>query len=86
MLTDTQVWGFIKLFVNNSSTNIKLLSKAQLSKMAQLGGFLFNSENSFTKELKNNLVSSSKNKVWNIVVDTTLNDAVKKITALGKKN
>ena len=86
MLTDTQVWGFIKLFVNNSSTNIKLLSKAQLSKMAQLGGFLFSSENSFTKELKNNLVSSSKNKVWNIVVDTTLNDAVKKITALGKKN
>ena len=74
------------MFVNNSSTNIKLLSKAQLSKMAQLGGFLFNSENSFTKELKNNLVSSSKNKVWNIVVDTTLNDAVKKITALGKKN
>ena len=62
------------------------MSKAQLSKMAQLGGFLFNSENSFTKELKNNLVSSSKNKVWNIVVDTTLNDAVKKITALGKKN
>ena len=61
------------------------MSKAQLSKMAQLGGFLFNSENSFTKELKNNLVSSSKNKVWNIVVDTTLNDAVKKITALGKK-
>ena len=74
------------MFVNNSSTNIKLLSKAQLSKMAQLGGFLFNSENSFTKELKNNLVSSSKNKVWNIVVDTTLNDAVKKINALEKKN
>ena len=62
------------------------MSKAQLSKMAQLGGFLFNSENSFTKELKNNLVSSSKNKVWNIVVDTTLNDAVKKINALEKKN
>ena len=54
--------------------------------MAQLGGFLFSSENSFTKELKNNIVSSSKNKVWNIVVDTTINDAVKKITALGKKN
>ena len=73
------------MFANNSSTNIKLLSKAQLSKMTQLGGYLFNSENSFTKTLKNNLVSGSKNEVWNIVVDTTLNDAVKKINAFGKK-
>ena len=39
LLTNTQVSKLRKAFVNNSSTNIKLL-KTQLSKMVQLGGSL----------------------------------------------
>ena len=39
LLTNTQVLNLRKAFVNNSSANIKL-SKTQLSKMIQSGGFL----------------------------------------------
>ena len=39
LLTNRQVANIHKDFVNNSSTDIKL-SKAQLSKMIQSGGFL----------------------------------------------
>ena len=39
LLTNTQVSGICKNFLNNSSANIKL-SKTQLSKMVQFGGFL----------------------------------------------
>ena len=39
LLTDRQVANLHKAFENNSVTNIKL-SKARLSKMIQLGGFL----------------------------------------------
>ena len=39
LLTDRQVSNVRKVFANNSSINIKL-SKTQLSKMIQLGGFL----------------------------------------------
>ena len=39
LLTNRQVLNLRKAFVNNSSTNIKL-SKTQLSKMIQSGGFL----------------------------------------------
>ena len=39
LLTNRQVANIHKAFANNSSTNIKL-SKIQLSKMRQLGGFL----------------------------------------------
>ena len=39
LLTDRQVANFRKTFANNSSTDIKL-SKTQLSKMIQSGGFL----------------------------------------------
>ena len=39
LLTNKQVANFRKAFVNNSSTDIKL-SKTQLSKMIQSGGFL----------------------------------------------
>ena len=39
LLTNTQVSGICKIFLNNSSANIKL-SKTQLSKMVQFGGFL----------------------------------------------
>ena len=39
LLTNTQVSNFRKAFANNSSANIKL-SKTQLSKMIQSGGFL----------------------------------------------
>ena len=38
LLTDTQVLRLRKVFSNGSSSNIKL-SKTQLSKMVQLGGF-----------------------------------------------
>ena len=37
--TNRQVWNLCKAFANNSSTDIKL-SKTQLSKMIQSGGFL----------------------------------------------
>ena len=40
LLTGTQVSRICKTFVNDSSGNIKL-SKSQLSKMIQLGGFCF---------------------------------------------
>ena len=40
LLTDRQVSRLRKTFPKNSSANIKL-SKTQLSKIAQLGGFLF---------------------------------------------
>ena len=39
LLTDTQVSRLRKVFANGSSTNMKL-SKTQLSKKVQLGGFL----------------------------------------------
>ena len=39
LLTNTQVSNLRKAFANNSSANIKL-SKTQLSKMSQSGGFL----------------------------------------------
>ena len=39
LLTNTQVSNLRKAFANNSSANIKL-SKTQLSKMIQSGGFL----------------------------------------------
>ena len=39
LLTNRQVANLLKAFANNSSTDIKL-SKTQLSKMIQLGGFL----------------------------------------------
>ena len=39
LLTNTQVSNLCKAFANNSSANIKL-SKTQLSKMIQSGGFL----------------------------------------------
>ena len=39
LLTDRQVTNIRKAFTNNSSTDIKL-SKTQLSKMIQIGGFL----------------------------------------------
>ena len=39
LLSNTQVSRFPKAFAKNSSANIKL-SKAQLSKIAQPGGFL----------------------------------------------
>ena len=39
LLTNTQVSKFCKAFVNNSLVNLKL-SKTDLSKMVQLGGFL----------------------------------------------
>ena len=39
LLTNTQVLNLRKAFVNNSSTDIKL-SKTQLSKTIQSGGFL----------------------------------------------
>ena len=39
LLTNRQVLNLRKAFANNSSTNIKL-SKSQLSKMIQSGGFL----------------------------------------------
>ena len=39
LLTNTQVLNLRKAFANNSSANIKL-SKTQLSKMIQSGGFL----------------------------------------------
>ena len=39
LLTDRKVSKLCKNFANNSSANIKL-SKTQLSKIAQLGGFL----------------------------------------------
>ena len=38
LLTNTQVWRLHKAFANNSSSNIKL-SKTQLYKIGQLGGF-----------------------------------------------
>ena len=41
LLTDRQVTNIRKAFTNNSSTDIKL-SKTQLSKMIQIGGFLGN--------------------------------------------
>ena len=41
LLTNRQVANFRKAFANNSATNIKL-SKTQLSKMIQSGGFLVN--------------------------------------------
>ena len=40
LLTDTQVSSICKSFANDSSANIKL-SKTQLSKIVQLGEFLF---------------------------------------------
>ena len=39
LLTNRKVSGICKIFPNNSSANIKL-SKTQLSKMVQFGGFL----------------------------------------------
>ena len=39
LLTNREVSGICKIFLNNSSANIKL-SKTQLSKMVQFGGFL----------------------------------------------
>ena len=39
LLTNTQVLNLRKTFANNSSANIKL-SKTQLSRMIQSGGFL----------------------------------------------
>ena len=39
LLTDRQVSNICKAFANHSSIDIKL-SKSQLSKMVQLGGFL----------------------------------------------
>ena len=39
LLTNTQVSKICKAFKNGSTTNIKF-SKTQLSKLAQLGGFL----------------------------------------------
>ena len=39
LLTNREVSGICKIFPNNSSANIKL-SKTQLSKMVQFGGFL----------------------------------------------
>ena len=39
LLTNTQVWRLPKTFANNSSANIKL-SKTQLHKIGQSGGFL----------------------------------------------
>ena len=39
LLTNGEVSGICKIFPNNSSANIKL-SKTQLSKMVQFGGFL----------------------------------------------
>ena len=41
LLTDMQVSRFCQVFGNGSSANIKL-SKTQLSKMVQLGGFIEN--------------------------------------------
>ena len=40
LLIDRQVASIRKAFANNSSVNIIYLSKAQLSKMIQSGGFL----------------------------------------------
>ena len=39
LLTNREVSGICKIFLKNSSANIKL-SKTQLSKMVQFGGFL----------------------------------------------
>ena len=39
LLTNREVLGIFKIFLKNSSANIKL-SKTQLSKMVQFGGFL----------------------------------------------
>ena len=39
LLTNTQVWNLRKAFANNSSADIRL-SKTQLSKIIQSGGFL----------------------------------------------
>ena len=39
LLTNREVLGICKIFLKNSSANIKL-SKTQLSKMVQFGGFL----------------------------------------------
>ena len=48
MLTNRQITNLCKAFPNNSSTDIKL-SKSQLSKMIQSGGFLGRLLGSFLK-------------------------------------
>ena len=83
--TDTQVSKIRKAFANGASANMKF-SKTQLSKILQLGGFLFSSgilnlamapikrffslENSIAKELKN---GGAKKINSDILVDAGLN-------------
>ena len=49
--------------------------KTEVSKMVQLGGFLYHSlrETTFVKEFKNNLVSGLENEANNFLADTILN-------------
>ena len=55
LITDRQVSHLRKAFSNNSSTDIKL-SKTQLSKMIQSGGFL----GKFTRSITKNRITSNK--------------------------
>ena len=88
MLTDTQVSKIRKAFTNGSSANIKL-SKTQLPKIVQLGGFLFGPPvlpeitslanpiiNSFVKQLKN---TGTKKLTADILEDAGLKIIGKKI-------
>ena len=76
LLTDTQVSRIRKAFTNNSSTNIKL-SKTQLSKMVQSGGFIKYTADVVLRKIQKESPILAK--------DATEYFVGKKINELGKK-
>ena len=76
LLTDTQVSKICKGFANGSSANIKF-SKTQLSKIVQLGGFLFGPPIQPIKEitsLANSITNSFKEEINNTGTKKLNND------------
>ena len=73
LLTNTQVSKIRKAFANGSSANIKF-SKTQLSKFAQLGGFI---------DVLDLIINPDKNPIFN--PDKTVKKIINKLDKLSKK-
>ena len=78
LLTDTPVSKICKAFINGSSANITF-SKAQLSKILQLGGFLLVPPIIFDLPIKE--IRSSRNSVKNLFGKELMNKIPKEINS-----
>ena len=79
LLPDTQISKIRKAFTTNSSANIRF-PKTQLSKIVQLGGFLFGPPNIFSPPIEpNKKMTSLANQITNSFIKELKNAGTKKL-------